>query len=544
MSFYDDASLIMYPSGYKEDKIYSLKPTNGTGDLNFSRASSATRVNSEGLIETATVFGSELVTNGDIESGLPTVNGNSFTQYQATISQSSAVAHASTNSMKVTGTGTLFNTRVIPNNASYVSKVFVVSLWVYNPTSLTGNIVVRKRINGIPSDIGTLSTKDTWTNFTYNTTSQNPSVDRFIEVEAQTGLNTEFFYVDDITIKEVITSNVPRIDYSNGCGSLLLEKQSTNLITYSEDFSNAAWTKTRCTITINQAISPDGTLNADLMTSTSADARLEDAAGSSGAEFTQSIYIKSAQVSDVDCQLDFAGLNIKTFTATQEWQRVDTTLTDTSQNPRLRLRILDSGNSVYIYGAQLEQSSYPTSYIISNSGTTTTRIADAASKTGLSSLIGQTEGTMFVDFYAKSAFDGTNFISTLSDGTSTNYIYVNRENGKLEVRISNGGVTQLFYLAPSILSEGVHKLALAYKLNDFLIYLDGVLVHSDTSGTVPSCNKMNLGSYYNGSFSFNDRINNSMLFKTSLTDDELSDLTGAVHQTFNSLATFYNYTIL
>ena len=51
MSLYDDASLIAYPSGYKESKIYAQKPVNGTGDLTFSRASSATRVNAEGLIE-------------------------------------------------------------------------------------------------------------------------------------------------------------------------------------------------------------------------------------------------------------------------------------------------------------------------------------------------------------------------------------------------------------------------------------------------------------------------------------------------------------
>ena len=51
MSLYTDASLIMYPSGYKEDKIYSLKPTDGSGDLTFTRASTATRVNAEGLIE-------------------------------------------------------------------------------------------------------------------------------------------------------------------------------------------------------------------------------------------------------------------------------------------------------------------------------------------------------------------------------------------------------------------------------------------------------------------------------------------------------------
>jgi len=51
MSTYDDASLIYYPSGYKESKAYSLKPTDGSGDLTFTRASTATRVNEQGLIE-------------------------------------------------------------------------------------------------------------------------------------------------------------------------------------------------------------------------------------------------------------------------------------------------------------------------------------------------------------------------------------------------------------------------------------------------------------------------------------------------------------
>ena len=51
MSTYEDASLIYYPSGYKAGKAYSLKPTDGTGDLTFTRASTATRVNESGLIE-------------------------------------------------------------------------------------------------------------------------------------------------------------------------------------------------------------------------------------------------------------------------------------------------------------------------------------------------------------------------------------------------------------------------------------------------------------------------------------------------------------
>lgn len=51
MGLYNEASLIMYPSGYKSGNIYSQKPTDGTGDLTFTRASTATRVNSSGLIE-------------------------------------------------------------------------------------------------------------------------------------------------------------------------------------------------------------------------------------------------------------------------------------------------------------------------------------------------------------------------------------------------------------------------------------------------------------------------------------------------------------
>ena len=53
LNAWNDASLVMIPSGYKDGTLYSVKPTNGDGDFTFSRGSnlSATRVNSEGLIE-------------------------------------------------------------------------------------------------------------------------------------------------------------------------------------------------------------------------------------------------------------------------------------------------------------------------------------------------------------------------------------------------------------------------------------------------------------------------------------------------------------
>jgi len=51
MSILDKASLVQIPSGYKSGTLYSIKPNSADGDFTFSRSSSATRVNSEGLIE-------------------------------------------------------------------------------------------------------------------------------------------------------------------------------------------------------------------------------------------------------------------------------------------------------------------------------------------------------------------------------------------------------------------------------------------------------------------------------------------------------------
>jgi hypothetical protein len=51
MSFYDDASWLLIPEGIEEDIVFAQKPTNGLGDLTFTRASDATRTNSAGVIE-------------------------------------------------------------------------------------------------------------------------------------------------------------------------------------------------------------------------------------------------------------------------------------------------------------------------------------------------------------------------------------------------------------------------------------------------------------------------------------------------------------
>ena len=45
------------------------------------------------------------------------------------------------------------------------------------------------------------------------------------------------YSIDNVSVKEATIDNLPRVDYTDGTSSLLVEPQRTNLITYSEDFS-------------------------------------------------------------------------------------------------------------------------------------------------------------------------------------------------------------------------------------------------------------------------------------------------------------------
>ena len=70
--------------------------------------------------------------------------------------------------------------------------------------------------------------------------------------------------VNSAGLIESVASNVPRLDYlNNSCPVWLCEPSTTNLISYSEEFDNVAWSKTNASVTADAIISPDGTQNAD-----------------------------------------------------------------------------------------------------------------------------------------------------------------------------------------------------------------------------------------------------------------------------------------
>jgi len=61
-------SVAMIPTGFKQGKLYSVLPENGSGDFEFTRASAATRVNEDGFIVLESIDSAELILNGTFQN--------------------------------------------------------------------------------------------------------------------------------------------------------------------------------------------------------------------------------------------------------------------------------------------------------------------------------------------------------------------------------------------------------------------------------------------------------------------------------------------
>jgi hypothetical protein len=166
---------------------------------------------------------------------------------------------------------------------------------------------------------------------------------------------------------------------------------------------------------------------------------------------------------------------------------------------------------------------YATSYI-PTLGASVTRGADDASKAGISSLIGQTEGTIFLEVDKTSRSDNDYRIQ-ISDGTTNNWLFIGVEVGNnIRLYCNVGGVNQ-FSVYGSVVTSGIHKVAMAYKANDFKVYVDGVAWITQTSGSVPACSKLNLGSAAPTTDASTDsKTSQAILFKTRLTNAQLAEL--------------------
>ena len=535
MSLIDKASLIQIPSGYKSTKLYSIEPTNGDGDFTFSRSSSGTRVNSEGLIETASVLGSELVVNGDFA----TDSDWSSTEVATIRISGGSINFSSTSS----------NKRIQNIGSIIVGKKYIVN---YDIVSISE---------------GSFAFQDGVSTYTYRSSTGSYSEEitasgTFIRIRTA---GTTTGSIDNVSVKEVIENDVPRLDYSGGasCASLLLEGQSTNLFAYSEDFINSYWAKSSqgsgiaAIVTANYATSPDGTQNAtrvqfDAVGTTSSDRSglVRNFAFTSGQTYSISCWVKSTDGTNQVIQFRVAGAQVpEEQIATSEWQLYTATFTataTTTDNFGMQIRGINSVNEsdILIYGMQLELSDYPTSYI-PTSGSTVTRTADVCNNAGTSATFNDNEGVLMFEASRLNKADNSSVIWSISDGSNSNAVSLYYYASGIGVDIFNTlGTKSLLYTMTLTKQATLNKLAIKYKSNDIALWVNGSEVATNTDAISLSGLNQLMASYGSGSFPFYGKTKQLMVFNEALSDEELSDLTGQINLSFNNLATFYGYTIL
>ena len=351
---------------------------------------------------------------------------------------------------------------------------------------------------------------------------------------------------------EEVSVNVPRLDYSDGsCPSLLLEPSSTNLITYSEDFSDSYWTKSNVSVTSGFS-SPSGNLNAfKLVEDTSTGNHILRKSGlTTVGTTTTSIYAKAEQRNKILLFNGVAGygfdlLNGTAFAAstgipdsfnitelTNGWYKCS--ITHSSAN-RCSVYLINDLNSfsytgdgtsgVCLRGAQVEESSISSSYIATQ-GSVATRVAETCTDAGTSDTFNDSEGVLYVEI---SALDdsGHRYISVNNnDVTNRITIELYPSAKTLVSRLSTSGVQKAFLVATNIVKTNMNKIAVRYYLNNFSLWVNGNKISEDlTDVPIPiGLNSLDF-EQGNGSGDFYGNTKQIQYYNSALTDAELQELT-------------------
>lgn len=337
---------------------------------------------------------------------------------------------------------------------------------------------------------------------------------------------------------ETINANLPRFAFDPITllpRGLLIEEERTNLLGYSAEYDNGYWAKLNVNISADAVLSPDGTTNAEAITSTSsavATVGFFRNTGSLAAGHTMTVYAK-AGTSDIawisgNTGQSYGVFNLATQTilgsangtpsivaAGNGWYRLavsNTTVTNafvimgakdnyTSGDPWAN-GTWTSGNTIHMWGAQLEYGAFPTSYIPTNSSSSQTRNSDVVTMTGsnFSSWWVSTTGAV-VARTLQNLVSGISPSVQFDDATADNIIALrgNTTNPELYIKATTD---QAQIDAGTIAANTAYTLGGVWDTNNCAAALNGAAPVPDTSVTVPTVTQARLGSdginYLNG----------------------------------------------
>jgi hypothetical protein len=551
---------IFLPSAVKESKAYSQTPNDGTGDFIFYRNSTTTRINEKGQVER---WPKNLYPSSETFQA-----GGFWTKINSTVVDNTAIAPngtltaATLTDNSTTGRHTVYyqdNPVISANTISIYAKANTatwLSLDLYNTQD---RFTYFDLVNGVIGTVGTGITAtmtyvgNGWYRCSCSTSSSTNGWIHFgvadsngVDSYAGTGksifvwgFQRELGSAPTAYMPTTTRLNLPTIDYSDGGPTLLLNPERTNLAIYSEDFSNAVWTKqSGISVTTNQVIAPDGTLTADLVIGAGNSHGIyqaNNAPVSSSLPNTKSIWMRGVNGGEVVILKD-PHLTIGTLscTLTKSWQRFVLTETQTIGTAGLWVASIPT-TGIYLWGAQIENAPNASSYI-PTIGSTVTRVLEG----GITNFIPKSNRvTVYAEFKLESTGQNVALYGFRPAGagyTVSNiyYLYLwGTDSNKFGFNTANG---DLYGITNSTIADGkYHKVIAVFDYTNFAnneLYIDGVKqTISQVKGTTTQITTKNNFStlYAQGTTSADEdpRIayREMAIWDTELTDAECIDLT-------------------
>jgi hypothetical protein len=370
-----------------------------------------------------------------------------------------------------------------------------------------------------------------------------PSISTFTRASTAT-------YVDATGTIKTAAAGELRHNYNPITGEYkgwLIEESRTNLLTYSEDFSNAAWTKTGSSITSNATTAPDGETTADKLVEASGGTYhqlIHSSAVGSGAN-TFSFFVQSSGDSrSVNASIynptdgTVAVIRFNPDTGLVEdgtayvdeyrdgWYRVWFSGTTTVANSSVYLTLYngsalysgDGSSGLYIWGAQLEVGASPSSYIPTTTAAAT-RAADVLSVSTSDFAYNQNEGTLYVEFSLDALGPSGNVIAEFWEDASNRWLFFVTATGVIQIMCRTDGVIIAQMTLGGVVVGTTHRAAFSIKQNEFKGCLDGGTVYTDTSGALPdSITRLDIGNYGNVSAFLNGKLPHLCYFSRAAGD--------------------------
>lgn len=483
--------------------------------ITFTRASAGTRFNSAGLLETMT----DNAPRFDYDPATPVgVTGDELVG-NTNFSDDSWWSQ----------TGLIYGGKLnIVTTGAYVGATKNAVLTVGKTYFVSADVVINAGPNGVA--VGCAGGSASVSRGTTGTLSGYFVADTAtLEIKRNAAGQNLDATVDNISVREATMA--PR--------GLLIEEQRTNLVVATDGFFGT--TQGAGTVRVVSTLpAPTGAVegwrfqNCDgALAWLGANTASGQVNATASSPYTVSAYFKSGGATQVQLGArDQSTGNISSSaltTISAEWTRITVSLTTGAATSQVGFIIGRANGDVLVWGMQIEAGAFPTSYIPTPTAAAT-RAADSAVMTGanFSSWYNQTQGT-FVTASDQTVYSGgSNFLFSADDGTSTNRLFASTNSGNRAYLVDAGGVSQVSIggVAP-VLSGFPSNSAFAYAINDYAASTDGLAAVTDTSGLVPTVDRLRFGASSSGAAvaALNGHIRSIKYFKSRLTNAQLQALT-------------------